>query len=62
MGGIGIVAAIGGILLAAVLVFGVVTNRRRSKAQRRRTETATADLYRSIDREDKASDPDPKTF
>ena len=62
MGGIGMVAAIGGILIAAVLVFAVISNRRRSNADRRRTEEATHNLYRKMDREDQASDPDPKNF
>ena len=62
MGSVGIVAAVGGLLLAAVILFGVISNRRRSNADRRRTEDATANLYRTMDREDKASDPDPKRY
>ena len=61
-GDIGRTALIGGLLIAAVLFFAVVANRRRSAADRRRTKTATHDLYRTIDRQDQASDPDPKTF
>ena len=62
MGGIGLVAAIGGLLLAVILIWAVVANRRRSNSDRRRTQDATANLYRKIDREDKASDPDPERY
>jgi hypothetical protein len=62
MEGIGTVAAIGGFLLAIVLVYAVVMNRRRSAADVQRTEEATKDLYARVDRQDKVSDPDPKTF
>ncbi|UAK23953.1 hypothetical protein [Sphingomonas nostoxanthinifaciens] len=62
MDGIGAIAAIGGILLALVLGYAVLTNRRRSHADRRRTEEATRDLYTRIDRQDKVSDPDPHSF
>ncbi len=58
----GIVAAIGGLLLAVVLLWAVMKNRQRSAGDVRRTEEATRDLYRNVDREDKASDPDPKNF
>jgi len=60
--GIGLMAMIGGLALAAVLLFAVLSNRRRSAAAEEWTEQATHDLYRDIDREDKATDPDPKTF
>jgi FtsZ-interacting cell division protein ZipA len=59
---IGIVAVVGGVLIAAVLVWAVMANRRRSGTARRRTEQATHDLYRDMDRQDQASDPDPKRF
>lgn len=62
MDGIGLTAAIGGLVLAAVLLFAAIANRRRSKGAVRRTEDATAKLYRDIDRQDQASDPDPKNF
>ena len=60
--GIGLMALIGGFALAAVLLFAVMSNRRRSAAAEDRTERATQDLYEKVDREDKATDPDPKTF
>jgi len=59
MEGNGLIAAIGGIVLAAVLLYAVIMNRRRSRADERRTEEATKDLYARVDREDKATDPDP---
>ena len=58
----GIVAAIGGLILAAVLLWAVMKNRQRSAGDVRRTEEATRDLYVKVDREDKVSDPDPKSF
>ena len=62
MEGIGTVAAIGGILLAVVLLWAVIKNANRSKSAERRTEQATKDLYKEIDREDEATDPDPGKF
>ena len=59
---LGMVAAIGGFLLAAVILYGVITNRRRSNADRRRTEEATKDLYARVDRQDKVNDPDPAKY
>jgi hypothetical protein len=61
-GSLGLVAAIGGFLLAAVILFAVLRNQRRTPADVRRTEEATKDLYARTDRQDKVSDPDPKTF
>jgi hypothetical protein len=58
----GTVAAIGGFLLAAVILYAVIMNKRRSRSDVQRTEEATKDLYVRVDREDKVSDPDPKTF
>lgn len=58
----GSVAAIGGLLLALAILYAVITNRRRSRNDVRRTEEATKDLYARVDREDKVSDPDPKQF
>jgi len=55
----GTVAAIGGIVLALVLLYAVMKNRQRSAADIQRTEEATKDLYARIDRQDKISDPDP---
>ena len=62
MDGIGTVAAIGGILLALVLVYAVIAQRNRSRKAVAHTETATRDLYAKVDAEDKASDPDTKNF
>ena len=62
MEGNGLIAAIGGIVLAAVLLYAVIMNRRRSRADEQRTEEATKDLYARVDREDKVSDPDPTNF
>jgi len=59
---IGLMGIIGGLLLLSVLLFAAVTNRRRSRAAEQWTGQATHDLYKKIDREDKATDPDPKTF
>ena len=61
-GSLGMTAAIGGFLLALVLLYAVLRNRQRSDADRRRTEEATKDLYARTDRQDKVSDPDPKTY
>jgi len=62
MEGIGTVAAIGGFLLALVLLYAVIMNRRRSRSDVRRTEEATKDLYARVDRQDQASDPDVKPY
>ncbi|WP_174273692.1 hypothetical protein [Sphingomonas bacterium] len=62
MEGIGTVAAVGGIILALVLLYAVIANRKRSANDVRRTEEATRALNQQIDREDKVSDPDTKTF
>jgi len=59
MEGIGTIAAIGGLLLALVLLYAVISNQRRSRADVRRTDEATKELYIDIDREDQISDPDP---
>jgi hypothetical protein len=62
MEGIGIVAAFGGIVLALVLLWAMLRNRLRTPADRQRTEEATRALNRSIDRQDKVTDPDPGRF
>ena len=49
----GLLTIIGPILLGAALLWAVLNNR-RSRAEKQRTETATHDLYKTIDREDKA--------
>ncbi len=59
MEGNGLIAAIGGVLLALVLLYAVIANRRRTPAQERRTEEATKELYAKVDREDEITDPDP---
>ncbi len=59
---LGTIAAIGGVLLAAVLVWAIIANRRRSNADRRRTQDGTRNLYREIDREDQATDPDKNEY
>jgi len=51
----GLITVVGPILLIVVLVWAVLNNR-RSKAGERHSEAATRDLYKSIDREDKAGD------
>jgi len=61
-GSMGLIALVGGLLIAGVLAWAVLANRRRSGAERRRTETATHDLYNKMDRQDQASDPDPERF
>jgi hypothetical protein len=61
-GSIGLTAAIGGILLAIVILYAVLRNQRRTEADRRRTEEATKDLYARTDRQDKATDPDPAKY
>jgi hypothetical protein len=61
-GSLGLTAAIGGIILALVILFAVIKNRQRSSADVRRTEEATKDLYARVDRQDQVSDPDPKSF
>ena len=61
-GGLGLVAAIGGVLLVLVLAYAILRNRQRSSADIQRTEQATKDLYARTDRQDQASDPDRKDF
>ena len=62
MEGIGTVAAIGGIILALVLIYAVVMQRKRSARDVAHTERATRDLYKQVDEQDKASDPDRNAF
>lgn len=45
----GIMTVVGPILLAAALLYGVITNRRRSKAERDLTERATREQYQQPD-------------
>lgn len=52
----GLLTIVGPILLGAVLLWAVLTNRNRSRAAKDRAEQATHDLYKTIDREDKAAD------
>jgi hypothetical protein len=60
MEGIGTIAAIGGLLLALVLLYVVISNSRRTRSDVRRTEEATKDLYARVDRQDQITDPDPR--
>ena len=62
MEGIGSVAAIGGLLLAIVLLWAMLANKRRTRSDVRRTEEATKDLYARVDRQDQVTDPDNKNF
>lgn len=62
MEGIGTVAAIGGVILALVLLWATIRNRQRTPADRRRTEEATRALNQSIDRQDKITDPDTARY
>jgi hypothetical protein len=62
MEGIGTIAAIGGFLLALVLLYAVISNARRTRSDVRRTEEATKDLYARVDRQDQISDPDSKGY
>jgi hypothetical protein len=59
---LGVVAAIGGAVLAIAILYGLFRNQRRTDADRQRTEEATRNLYARSDREDKVSDPDPAKF
>ena len=52
-----LLTVLGPILLGAILLWAVLSNR-RSKAQNDRTEAATHDLYKNIDREDKSAAAD----
>jgi hypothetical protein len=61
-GSLGLVAAIGGVLIVIVLVYAILRNRQRTPREEARTEQATKDLYARTDRQDQASDPDPKDF
>jgi hypothetical protein len=62
MDGIGLAAAIGGFVLAAVLLWAVLRNRQRTPADRQRTEEATRRLHQEVDRQDKVTDPDPARY
>ena len=59
MEGIGTVAAIGGIILAVVLLWAMLRNKQRTPQDVRRTEEATRQLHKDMDRQDKVTDPDP---
>ncbi len=50
MGGLwGLITIVGPILLAAAILYAIVSNRKRSKAQRDLTERATHDQYERTD-------------
>ena len=51
----GLLTVLGPILLGGILLWAVLSNR-RSKSAENRTERATHDLYKTIDREDKATE------
>ncbi len=61
-GSLGLVSAIGGVLIVLALVYAIMRTRSRSSGEEARTEQATRDLYARTDRQDQASDPDPKDF
>ena len=50
----GLLTVVGPILLAAVVLWAVLNNR-RSRGEKRRTEEATRNLYKEVDRTDKAA-------
>jgi hypothetical protein len=52
-----LLTVLGPILLGAILLWAVLSNR-RSKAANDRTESATHDLYKKMDREDKSTAAD----
>lgn len=62
MDAMGMIAAIGGLVLAAILLWAVMRNRQRTSADVRRTEEATRSLHQQMDRQDKVTDPDPGRF
>ena len=51
----GLLTVLGPILLGGILLWAVLNNR-RSKSAHDHSERATHDLYKQIDREDKATD------
>lgn len=52
----GVMTIVGPILLGLALIYAILANRRRSAADRRRTEEATRELYREEDRAEKAGE------
>ncbi|MEH3107035.1 MAG: hypothetical protein PGN09_07000 [Sphingomonas fennica] len=58
-GALGITAFLGGLLLAAVLLFAMLRNRKRTPAEKARTEAATHDLYAREDRDAKRNEVAP---
>ena len=59
-GSLGLVAAIGGVVLVIAMAYAIMRNRQRTPRDEAMTERATKDLYAQTDREDEASDPDPQ--
>jgi hypothetical protein len=51
----GLLTILGPILLGAVILWAVLANRNRSRSEKQQSENATRDLYKSIDRDDKAA-------
>ena len=57
--GLGLSAAIGGLILAAVLLFAMLRNKQRTPREEARSEAATHKLYENIDAEDKRNEVAP---
>ena len=55
----GVVTIVGPILLLAALAFAMLRNRKRTPADRRRTEQATRELREQLSDEDRARDRNP---
>ncbi|MGF7147272.1 hypothetical protein FHS96_000881 [Sphingomonas zeicaulis] len=55
----GVVTIVGPILLLAALAFAILRNRKRTPADRQRTEQATRELREQLSDEDRARDRNP---
>ncbi len=58
-GALGLTALFGGLLLAAVLFYAAMRNRKISAGQKARSEAATHDLYAAEDRDAKRDEVAP---
>ena len=58
-GGLGLTAIIGGILLAAVLLFAMLRNKQRTGSEFFFNDSATHDLYKRMDADDKRDETAP---
>ena len=58
-GALGLTAFLGGLFLAAVLLFAMLRNKRRTPAQKARTEAGTRDLYAAEDARAKDDEATP---